>query len=53
MRSDFDFIAAHIARTRRVLVTDLRGRGRSAYDADERNYSVPVETSDVLQLCRH
>jgi pimeloyl-ACP methyl ester carboxylesterase len=47
---DFDFIAAHVAATRRVLVTDLRGRGRSAYDADERNYSVPVETGDVLQL---
>jgi pimeloyl-ACP methyl ester carboxylesterase len=47
---DFDFIAAHIAESRRVLVTDLRGRGRSAYDADENNYSVPVETTDVLQL---
>lgn len=47
---DFDFIAAHIARTRRVLVTDLRGRGRSAYDPDARNYSVPVETRDVLGL---
>ena len=49
IKYDFDFIAAHIAGTRRVLVTDLRGRGRSAYDADERNYSVPVETGDVLQ----
>ena len=47
---DFDFIAAHIARTRRVLVTDLRGRGRSAYDPDASNYSVPVETRDVVQL---
>ena len=47
---DFDFIAARIARTRRVLATDLRGRGRSAYDPDNRNYSVPVETGDVLQL---
>jgi pimeloyl-ACP methyl ester carboxylesterase len=47
---DFDFIAGHIARTRRVLATDLRGRGRSAYDPDNRNYSVPVETGDVFQL---
>jgi pimeloyl-ACP methyl ester carboxylesterase len=47
---DFDFIAAHIAGIRRVLVTDLRGRGRSDYDPDERNYSVPIETGDVLQL---
>jgi pimeloyl-ACP methyl ester carboxylesterase len=47
---DFDFIADHIAATRRVLVTDLRGRGRSSYDPDTRNYSVPVETGDVLQI---
>src|ERR1700704_2702984 len=47
---DFDSIAEHIARSRRVLVADLRGRGRSAYDADGRNYSVPVETRDMLRL---
>jgi pimeloyl-ACP methyl ester carboxylesterase len=47
---DFDFIAGHIAETRRVLVTDLRGRGQSGYDPDPRNYSVPVETGDVMQL---
>jgi pimeloyl-ACP methyl ester carboxylesterase len=33
-----------------VLVTDLRGRGRSGYDPDTRNYSVPVETGDVIQI---
>ncbi|HEY4265171.1 MAG TPA: alpha/beta hydrolase [Micropepsaceae bacterium] len=47
---DFDFIAGHIAQTRRVLVTDLRGRGQSDYDPDPRNYSVPVETGDVMQI---
>ena len=47
---DFDFIAGHIAATRRVLVADLRGRGRSAYDPDPRNYSVPVETGDMFAL---
>jgi pimeloyl-ACP methyl ester carboxylesterase len=47
---DFDFIADHIAASRRVLVADLRGRGRSGYDPDTRNYSVPVETGDVLQI---
>jgi len=47
---DFDFIAGHIAATRRVLVADLRGRGRSAYDPDARNYAVPVETADMLRL---
>ena len=47
---DFDFIAAHIAATRRVIATDLRGRGQSGYDPDPRNYSVPVETGDMFQL---
>jgi len=47
---DFDFIASHIAATRRVITTDLRGRGRSGYDPDPRNYAVPVETGDVLQI---
>jgi pimeloyl-ACP methyl ester carboxylesterase len=47
---DFDFIAGHIAATRRVITTDLRGRGRSAYDPEPHNYSVPVETRDMFQL---
>jgi pimeloyl-ACP methyl ester carboxylesterase len=47
---DFDFIAGHIAATRRVIATDLRGRGRSGYDPDPQNYSVPVETRDVFQV---
>lgn len=47
---DFDFIADHISATRRVLVTDLRGRGRSGNDPDPKNYSVPVETGDMFQL---
>jgi pimeloyl-ACP methyl ester carboxylesterase len=47
---DFEFIAAHIAKTRRVLVADLRGRGRSGYDPDGHNYAVPVETNDMLTL---
>jgi pimeloyl-ACP methyl ester carboxylesterase len=47
---DFDFIAAHIARTRRVLCTDLRGRGRSAYDPSWRNYTVAVERNDIARL---
>ncbi len=47
---DFDFIAGHIAMRRRVLVADLRGRGRSAYDPDPKNYAVPIETGDMIQL---
>jgi pimeloyl-ACP methyl ester carboxylesterase len=50
---DFDFIAARIARSRRVLTVDLRGRGASAYDPNPVNYSVPVETKDMFQLLGH
>jgi pimeloyl-ACP methyl ester carboxylesterase len=47
---DFDFIAGHLAQRRRVLAVDLRGRGRSAYDPNPAQYTVPVETADVVQL---
>ena len=47
---DFDSIAAHVAGSRRVLVTDLRGRGQSDYDPNPANYAVPIETADMLQL---
>lgn len=47
---DFDGIAAHLAQTRRVIAPDMRGRGRSAYDPNWQNYSIPVETGDVLAL---
>ena len=33
-----------------MLVADLRGRGRSDYDPEPRNYAVPVETGDMLRL---
>jgi pimeloyl-ACP methyl ester carboxylesterase len=47
---DFEFIAARIATTRRVLAADLRGRGKSAYDPKPANYAVPVETTDMFHL---
>ena len=47
---DFDFIAAHIARTRRVLCIDLRGRGHSVHDPNWRNYTVAVERNDVARM---
>lgn len=50
---DFADIAARASATRRVLCVDLRGRGRSAYDPDYNNYSVPVETGDVFRLLDH
>ncbi|MFO1237211.1 MAG: alpha/beta hydrolase [Alphaproteobacteria bacterium] len=47
---DFDAIAAHLSASRRVIAPDMRGRGRSAYDPNWQNYSIPVETGDVLAL---
>jgi pimeloyl-ACP methyl ester carboxylesterase len=35
---DFESLATHLARERRVLSPDLRGRGRSQYDPEWRNY---------------
>lgn len=47
---DFDDIAAHMAAGRRVIAADMRGRGRSGYDANWQNYSIPVEAGDVLAI---
>lgn len=38
------------SRPRRVLSLDYRGRGRSDWDKDWRNYDVKVELNDVLQV---
>ncbi|MBL0402746.1 alpha/beta hydrolase [Microvirga aerilata] len=37
-------------RSRRVLSLDYRGRGRSEWDRDWRNYDVRIELNDVLQV---
>lgn len=37
------------ARPRRVLALDYRGRGRSQYDSNWRNYDIRVELDDVMQ----
>ncbi|MBL8656868.1 MAG: alpha/beta hydrolase [Altererythrobacter sp.] len=49
---DFEALAPHIAATsgRRVLVPEMRGRGRSAYAPDPSTYAVPTYVSDVLAL---
>jgi len=47
---DFEFIAGHIARSRRVIVADLRGRGKSEHDKDPRHYTVAIEAADMARL---
>src|SRR6516162_8281815 len=52
--ADFDVLARVLAgdakRPRAVIAIDGRGRGRSDYDSDARNYSLPVELADVVAV---
>jgi pimeloyl-ACP methyl ester carboxylesterase len=52
--ADFHELALSLSqdgkRSRRVLALDYRGRGRSAYDRDWRNYDVKVELADLLAV---
>jgi pimeloyl-ACP methyl ester carboxylesterase len=52
--ADFDTLAAALAANtdapRRVIAMDYRGRGRSDYDCNPRNYSFAVELADVLAI---
>ena len=50
---NFEDVAPRWARTRRVLVMDWRGHGRSDYDADYRHYSFQTDADDVLELLKH
>ena len=47
---DFASLAARISEARRVICPDLRGRGRSGYDADWRNYHPGQYAADLWQL---
>ncbi|MFM1814355.1 MAG: hypothetical protein RLZ98_1050 [Pseudomonadota bacterium] len=50
---DFHVLAARLASEpsgRTVYAIDLRGRGQSDHDPDWRNYVVPIEALDVLDL---
>ena len=47
---DFSSLATRISETRRVICPDLRGRGKSGYDPDWRNYHPGQYAEDLWQL---
>ncbi|MEE8501387.1 MAG: alpha/beta hydrolase [Kiloniellales bacterium] len=47
---DFHSFALRQSHTRRVVCPDYRGRGRSGYDSDWRNYRPEVYVNDLLHL---
>jgi pimeloyl-ACP methyl ester carboxylesterase len=47
---DFDRLAGRLSERRRVICPDYRGRGRSAYDPDWRNYRPEVYLRDLIHL---
>jgi pimeloyl-ACP methyl ester carboxylesterase len=49
---DFEYVAPHLS-DNRLITLDYRGRGRSDFDSDWRNYTLPVECRDVLELLAH
>ncbi|MCB1367705.1 MAG: alpha/beta hydrolase [Rhodobacteraceae bacterium] len=49
---DFDEMAPHLPGIRLIRL-DSRGRGRSDWDPEPLNYTVPIEARDALQLLDH
>jgi pimeloyl-ACP methyl ester carboxylesterase len=47
---DFHELALHLCSQRRVLCPDYRGRGKSEWDSDYRNYRPEVHLSDLVHL---
>ncbi len=47
---DFDDLAVRLSKHRRVITTDLRGRGRSEYDPDRSHYHPERYVADVWEL---
>jgi pimeloyl-ACP methyl ester carboxylesterase len=47
---DFDDLAPHLQSRYRVIVPDVRGRGRSARDPNPQNYQPPIYLQDILGL---
>lgn len=50
--ADFDYVTPHLAGNR-LIKMDYRGRGKSDFDAEWKNYTLPVECRDVLELLGH
>lgn len=50
--TDFDYVAPHL-QGNRLIRMDYRGRGRSDFDPNWRNYTLPIECRDVLELMAH
>ncbi len=50
---DFDQLALLLSKRRRVITTDLRGRGRSEYDPDRSNYHASQYVADIWDLLDH
>lgn len=48
--ADFSRLADHLSSRYRVIAADLRGRGRSQYDPNPRNYHPGVYAEDVMAL---
>jgi pimeloyl-ACP methyl ester carboxylesterase len=48
--ADFAWIASHLAKTRRVISVDQRGRGRSEYDPVAANYTPATYVGDMFKL---
>lgn len=47
---DFHQLAVRLATDRRVVCPDYRGRGRSEYDKDWRNYTASTYINDILHI---
>ncbi len=50
---DFVELAGHLKPSRRVLALDFRGRGRSDFDPDYRNYFPTTYADDVIEWLDH
>ncbi len=49
---DFDYVAPHLSSVR-VIRMDYRGRGKSDWDQNWRNYNLGVEGRDAIELLDH